>query len=205
MKFAKRFLMVAGAVALAGLASTMIAPKTAQALVSTLVTVVNNVGVVNPTPGGTIQPIITTDADSLSRVPYQDSCTATMGIPTNPFLFCRTLPVPAGKRLVIEQVTAFCQAPTGKITDASVDAVIGSTDISHYLVLTPQDTVLGITGKVYAMSQLVRFYVDPGVEIEFAYSSGDAAGTCNSTLSGYLEPTNIRVRPRTWPRRVFSS
>jgi hypothetical protein len=192
MKFAKRLLMAAGAVALAGLAGTMIAPKTAQALISTLVTVVNNVGVVNPTPSGTIQPIITTDADSLSRVPYQDSCIATNGIVSSPLLFCRPSPVPAGKRLVIEQVTAFCQAPTGKITGASVEAVIGSSDITHFLVLTPQDTVLGITGRVYTVSQFVRFYVDPGVDILFSYSSGDSAATCISTFSGYLEPTNIQ-------------
>lgn len=48
MKFAKRLLMLAGAVALAGLLSVMLAPKAVHAVVSTLVTVAN--GTANPVP-----------------------------------------------------------------------------------------------------------------------------------------------------------
>jgi len=53
MKFAKRLLMVAGAVALAGILSVALVPRAARAVVSTLVTVVNtpNVNIANtPVP-----------------------------------------------------------------------------------------------------------------------------------------------------------
>lgn len=192
MKRIGRTLPVILSAALLVVVGAMFGPRTAHAIVSALVTVVNNVGVVNPTPSGTIQPVITTETDSLSRVPYQDGCTAVQGIVVDPIIFCFTSAVPAGKRLVIEQVTALCQAPTGKVTAGIVNATIGSSSISHYLVLTPQDTVLGFTGRVYATSELVRLYVDPGAEVEFAFSSGDSAATCASTLSGYLEPTNVQ-------------
>jgi hypothetical protein len=192
MRFAKRLLMGTGVVALAGLIGTMIAPQAAHALVATLVTVTNSVAVINPTPSGTIQPVITTETDSLSRVPYQDSCQAVNIIPSESVLQCTVSAVPAGKRLVIEEVTALCHAPTGKVADGTIATLIGSSLISHVLVLTPQDSIVGSPGNHYAISELVRFYSDPGSEVYFTFLSGDAAGMCSSTLSGYLEPTNIQ-------------
>jgi len=93
---------------------------------------------------------------------------------------------------VIEEVTALCHAPTGKVADGSITTSIGSSLIEHVLVLTPQDSIVGSPGNHYAISQQVRFYTDPGSAVSFTFLSGDAAGLCSSTLSGYLEPTNIQ-------------
>lgn len=192
MRFAKRFLTVAGTVALAGLIGTMLVPKAAQAVVSALVSVVNDVAVVNPTPSGTVQPIVTTDTDSLSRVPYQDGCVTINDNPSQEILVCFGSPLPAGKRLVIEQLTALCNAPTGKVTAGQILTTIGSSFLSHFLVLTPQDTIAGSAGRLYATSELVHLYEDPGSVVEFEFFSGDGAAQCTTSLSGYLEPTNIQ-------------
>lgn len=191
MQFVKRLLMGVGAVALAAIVLSVAAPKVAHGMVAALVQVVNNVAVVNPTSSGTVQPVITTDTDSLSsRVPYQDTCTALTTVGTS--IQCNLAAVPVGKRLVIEEVTAFCYSPTGKVTAATVFGIIGSSTIQHNLVLTLQESIVGSPGNSYAASELVRLYVDPGAAGGFTFQSGDASSRCNATVSGYLEPTNIQ-------------
>ena len=64
MRFAKRLLMAAGAVALTGLMGTMIAPKAAHAVVSTLVQVANTIA----------NPAITQDTSKTAAQLVNPSC-----------------------------------------------------------------------------------------------------------------------------------
>ena len=95
MKFAKSLLMGTGSVALAGLLFSLLAPKAAHGLVAALVQVANT----------SSAPAIASLIDDPGRVPFKagyanSSCSA------NPACqFSSTLPVPAGHRVVIQQVS----------------------------------------------------------------------------------------------------
>ncbi len=86
MKFAKRLLMVGGAVALAGIIGTMMVPKVAHAVVSTLVTVVNtpNVNIANtpvPVSGNVNATINGTPSVNVSGMPAVNVASVSGNVP----------------------------------------------------------------------------------------------------------------------------
>jgi hypothetical protein len=102
MKFAKSILMGTGAVVLAGLILTLVAPKAAHAIVATAVSVVNTSS--NPVPVSSI--------DGPGRVPFVESESFINCPGTSTCQSAFTTPVPAGHRVVITYVSAWMRFGT---------------------------------------------------------------------------------------------
>jgi len=164
MKFAKRLLMVAGAVALAGIIGTMMLPKVAHAVVSALVTVANTSA--NPVP--------TVGTDNPALQPFSNFQTGG----TSFFVFS----VPVGKTLVIEEFNMICFEPPSTFfpTDFRVNVTSGGSGAQYIFV----PTTLRAEQNVI---QTTRIYADPGSVVSIGTGSGVPSGSvCGSTVSGHL-------------------
>jgi len=100
MRFAKRFLMAAGAGALAGILAIAIAPKTAHGLVAALVQVSNT----------TANPVPTEDVRGSAAQILELACPTHLGtgeafcVQDDPSIASSSFTVPAGQNLVITQI-----------------------------------------------------------------------------------------------------
>jgi hypothetical protein len=192
MKFAKRLLMVAGAVALAGLFGVMLAPKAVHAVVSTLVTVANNVSVVNPVNGsGQPTPLITVNGAALSSFGTPFTCTFPAG--SNHCTYT-VGPVPANDIAVIQSFSGLCNLDTGTSL-VGVLATGGSPTPSTAFFVVPgapvNDTVVGQT--IQSFGQNITAYVlggSSGTPINVLIASNvpqaSSADGCSFVLSGYV-------------------
>jgi hypothetical protein len=93
--------------------------------------------------------------------------------------------VPAGKRLVIEMVTASAElAPGQRPTTFSVQTIAGGTSATHFLPLAQ----VGHDG-IWASAHQVRLYADPGTQVSIALSRrpADLGASLRVSLSGVLE------------------
>lgn len=138
-------------------------------------------------------PLLTRDVDRPATQPFLHACTASGAGPNVLSGTSVADLVPAGKRLVIEYVSAAATALPGqvvlvkiKITRPPISGVPVSFD--HHLVATPQGTFL--TDAVFVVSQPVRMYADPAtdlrLECEVAQDSLSGDLTLNMTISGHL-------------------
>jgi len=196
MKFAKRLLMVAGAISLTGLFGAMLAPRAAHAVVSTLVTVVNSVAVVNPTvSGGAIQGVVTEETDGASRQPVAFHCGGQSLSNQSGFVPCvpQFYTVPTGKRLVIEFLDSFCFTPNGNNIDLiALDVTTAGTPIFRNFGLV-REALSDPTAR-FDLAQPLRLYADPGTAVTPSFQMDDSTGStsCNIQFSGYLEPANVQ-------------
>ena len=92
-------------------------------------------------------------------------------------------PVPAGKRFVIEYVSARVQTQPGLILDQFEIWTNAGGNLAHHMIATPQ----GKNG-VSLISQPVRFYAGPDTLVSiFARSTTQkAVGSGSLSLTGYL-------------------
>jgi hypothetical protein len=195
MNIVRKIMIGLGSIVVVALVLTLAAPKTVRAVVSTLVTVVNNVPVVNATSTSGTQGVITEETDGAARQPVQGNCQArALGagsfncqISFSPSF---ATAVPAGKRLVIEYVGATCSSPAN-VFGASITETIDSGSAFQLLVLVPQ---FFPSGAGYGIAQSLRLYDDPGTNVSVAFQTTDTTGStsCLATVSGYLEPANIQ-------------
>jgi hypothetical protein len=92
--------------------------------------------------------------------------------------------VPAGKRLVIEFVTAILTVQAGQsaaVTFFVRTGGISAPGIVHALAVTPQGTFN--SGGVFVSSQLVRLYPDPGTSVIFEFTRNAANGVAGGNIS----------------------
>jgi hypothetical protein len=174
MEFAKRLLMVAGALMLAGIVATVIAPKTAHGMVAALVQVVT-------TPA---TPVLTEQVNDGIRVPFQ-----TMLCATNPggsaCVFSNTLVVPASvttpggvtfsnPQLVIEFVSGSCENSNG------------SNQPPFFTLKSDVFDSFATQGVPFLASAPVRIYVSTSAFLE----ANDTGGVpiCSVSIHGYLTP-----------------
>ena len=194
MKFAKRLLMVAGAVAIAGVLSVAFVPRAVHAVVSTLVTVVNNVPIVNSTSASGPQGIITEETDGASRQPVQAPCNVYGPPPFGGVQFgCTAMySVPAGKRLVIEYADAWCESPKN-VFNAEVITGIAGVPIPYNLTVV-NEGLDELGTPFFAVAQPLRAYADPSTNVDMLFASTDTTGSthCVGGFSGYLEPSNVQ-------------
>lgn len=97
--------------------------------------------------------------------------------------------VPAGHRMVIEFVTAILTVSAGErpaVTFFVMTGNVPAPGLVHALVMTPQGT---FGGDVFAASQIVKLYPNPGTNVIFEFSRNGFAGTAsgNISLTGYLD------------------
>jgi len=166
MKFAKRLLIGVGAFALAGVIAAVLAPNTAHAVVSTLVTVANPAS----------QPVFTMGVDNPDQSPlrFSSSLTVPPGVgAAGDFLFT----VPAGKRMVVEFVSVICPIPASS-----------GVGVANILFTTGENVSQGIVFHNYPLalmksptdfSGVVIYYVSQPLRL---YSDGSAFDSVGGTV-----------------------
>jgi hypothetical protein len=187
MQFAKRLLMVFGAIALTALLLELAAPKATHALVATLVQVTNTTA--NPVPNKDVDSpahatVVPLACQALANGEINDpgilQCTLAAGGLTNggtPYT------VPAGQRLVVEQVSAFCQSVT---KDNLQFAQFALTEAGAFVVVPLNAvTVPGFEG-ITSFTQSVHYYADAGTTLSFHANGNDSGAFCNYSANGYL-------------------
>jgi hypothetical protein len=194
MNVLRRIAVAVGGAMVVALVLTLAVPRSAHAVFSALVTVVNSVAVVNPTSNGTTQPLITETTDGQSHQPVQAGCAPQSTAGEAGDFACPTVfTVPDGERLVIEYVDASCVSPA-QVTGADLLVHFGPNGggISHPLLMTQGSSAFG--SNRFAGAQLVRLYANPNSDVRIDFGTTDTTGqtNCVAGITGYLEPTNIQ-------------
>jgi hypothetical protein len=174
MKFLKTSLMALGGVALL----LLLVPKTAHAVVATLVQVVNTTS--NPVPN--------LDTERIARRPYQSNSTQTCT--TNPCEFGFT-PVPVGYRLVTQNFAG------------NFSLLSGSTSLYAYMT-DSFSLAMGLPGAVGPLTagavpagfnqQLTTYFEAGRFPLVLVYGNFNS-GTQSVALTGYLENCSVTGCP----------
>lgn len=134
-------------------------------------------------------PVLVRDVDNAARLAFQASASITLADGTT-FATSTITTVPAGKRLVIEYISALAATQTGQKALAQIQVYQGTTPYLHRVALSLQGTFTTSfgTGDEFVAGQSTRLYADAGtaviVEIGRSASSGAAKGVF--VISGYL-------------------
>lgn len=193
MNVLRKILVGLGSIVVVALVLALAAPETVHAVVSTLVTVVNSVAVVNPAPGGTIQGVVTEETMGASRQPVEAGCESGSINTVDASFSCVPYTVPADKRLVIEYADGSCTSP-GNISGAGVSVVEnGNVGIVHNIAVVPQGAG-PFGGNAFVFGQSLRLYADPSTEVQMFFVTTDKTGdtSCGENINGYLEPANVQ-------------
>lgn len=91
---------------------------------------------------------------------------------------------PAGKRAVIELVTASILVPAGEQARLRMNTSLGSTPSNIDLVLTPQGVVGG--NEVLVGTHTIRAYSDRMIEFNVNRDNAQTGGSAFICISGYL-------------------
>jgi hypothetical protein len=179
-----------GGIFFAVLLISALAPKAAHGVAAALVQVTNTASNAVPTEdgpgnfpfGGTL----------CTEILNSDCGSALSGllVPTT------TSTAAAVKRLVIEDVSAFCSMEQGDVISPLIRVPLPADNVmagQNFLVYSfPITAVGGPTGSVFGVTHSpVRIYADPGAEIETQISgffAGTHGASCNIYLTGHLEP-----------------
>ncbi|MGA8221333.1 MAG: hypothetical protein WB780_06720 [Candidatus Acidiferrales bacterium] len=187
MKYAKRMLMVAGALALAGILGVAIVPKAAHGLVAAMVQVVNTSA--NPVP--------TLEEDAQTAFVANNFCHFG-GPPDDTAFFCDISPlfqVPAGKTAVIESFTGFCTTDSPSGTQEFLLRFLGPSG-TEALITIPASTVVPSSIQNVSFAALnFKSYASGGASgapINFqgeGTSNESTTDICQVSLSGHLVST----------------
>ena len=112
----------------------------------------------------------------------KDPFHANIGLGMNPGtkFYHFEITVPAGKRLVIESVTARATLPTGQRVILSISSTTSGRDAMHYIAVTPQGSFP--TYDAYAATSAVRIYADADTTIRFEARRSADAGVANVNI-----------------------
>jgi hypothetical protein len=168
------FLTAGLAVLIVAASVTGIAQAAADTMKPLLVQIVNDA----------THPVPVRDVEQTGRQSFRAPvfCRADPGIS-----FCNeTLPIPAGKLLVIETISASVRVPTGQ--QPNVEIGVGGTPGFLTFVLPLQKILTGPSNDEYTALAAVRLYVTPGEEILLTADRSPSAGSATALmkLSGYL-------------------
>lgn len=97
------------------------------------------------------------------------------------------IPVPAGKRLVIEYVTIRVYLPPGAlVTESDLNTTINGNLVSHEIL--PTKVLETISGDRWVCERLVRIYADGGTSANLVvfFSQNGLTGTVLASVSGHL-------------------
>ena len=123
-------------------------------------------------------PVVSRLQDNPARQPFQQTL---MIDPTNPNL-PQSFGVPAGKCLVVEQVSGYVNVPTGvKVSDLCLSTTVGSQTVQHRLPVTLMLSAGG--SDRFVTCQLLRVYASGGTSVTFGVGTSGAAGVTSSILS----------------------
>ncbi|MFY9801950.1 MAG: hypothetical protein WA211_15465 [Candidatus Acidiferrales bacterium] len=170
MNNTRKAITTLGGVLLAGLLLVALAPRAARGVAAALVQVSNTYS--NPVPTSDVAPM----------QPYLSSCYANT-LPISSEAAC-DLPVPAGKRLVVQSVgISVVASPGGRVVTAQLIATV-SGNITNFPVAVPY--LVSQSGVDYSTSsQALRLYSDDDLVCALMFNNANgASGTC--VVSGYL-------------------
>jgi hypothetical protein len=131
-------------------------------------------------------PVQTRDVDKTAQQPFQKNFHMTFD--PGQLGTSATFTVPAGKRLVLENVSGDFMVQNGMVVIFSVTTTANGAAADHRLVLTPQGAAGGYPAS-YAGGQELHLYADPGTTVTL-YSGRQQGGTGDgfAAVSGYLAP-----------------
>jgi hypothetical protein len=147
-------------------------------------TIAGNVSVTN-TPTVNLAPGTSVAVTTAAPEPYQKYVGAT-NTGTNVHSF-NLGTVPAGKRLVIEFVSAHGQVPPGTHVELfHLTTLAGGNGATHDLLVHAQpDAVIG--DAIFRASQQVKIYADPGTTVTaLVRTNTNGQTTCAIAISGYF-------------------
>jgi len=90
--------------------------------------------------------------------------------------------VPAGKRFVLEHVSAFGSVLPGQFARLYIKTTTDNGTVTHHLASSPQGSLLG--NDAFVINQFTRAYADPGTEVRFGISS-TAEASAEVSFTGY--------------------
>ena len=126
------------------------------------------------------------DADNPARQPYQNGFFLVGVNAIQDSWLLAT--VPAGKRLVIENVAVSGVTPTGQRMFVSLSTGVNNLALRHPLLVSAQGT--NEDGEAeFVISQQVRLYADPGTAVTLHLKRSSTTGLAAitfATISGYL-------------------
>ena len=142
-------------------------------------------------------PVPVQEVDNFAKHPFQVGTTSLTNA-FNPAGLTLAV-VPAGKRLVVEFISATC-SPTGAGGTVPGPLAIISAPATHYIALTPGNGV-GRAG----VSQMMRLYADPGAKVDPHAVSLDQCGDGrvqrghfrlprHAVAAALLHPVKCRIR-----------
>ncbi len=192
MNFVKRLLMVAGAVALAGIFGALLAPKAAHGIVATLVQVVNTPA--NPVPTAATEARNSFDVTGFCIFNLTDVCARSGTTPI--------YTVPSGKIAVVETFSGVCVTDNGTpVREARIEWTPNSNNV-------PSDTgdhrSWTVPGPGLPSPAVASFDVGSFAQNQKTYVSATSADTsinvvifatsaqktaeefCTASVSGYL-------------------
>lgn len=189
MRFAKRLLTVAGAVAIAGMLSVALAPRAVHAVVSTLVTVTNTVTAnVTNTTDTNGNPVLAVQNDA-PRTAFDKtvSCTFSGSLCQTPLT--GFFAVPSGEIAVIESISGGCQMDAG-----SQLGMVNITLSSGEQYFAPLGTAVPFTGLAFQTFggdiKRYAFYSSSNPNLLFdiyaSQSQSSFLDACTISFAGYL-------------------
>jgi hypothetical protein len=183
MRLLKQALAILGTVVVMAGVVALVAPKAAQGIVATLVQVANTPA--NPVPTQAVdnparQPVGLDVQDSIAD--GQPGAFATFGDANGPYT------VPAGKRLVVESISAQFNLPTGqKPTDLLFLTTINGRQAGFTALPIFSSSANGT--DFFQVAANFTAYVDPGTQLQVLCdrSSTTGAAACFVLVMGHLE------------------
>jgi hypothetical protein len=185
MSLVRKAASALGGIFLAVLLIAALAPKATHGLVAALVQVANTAA----------DPVPNKDVDNPGRATIvQVSCAAVSTTTSFGTIACfggntgsGGYSVPAGQRLVVQQLDGNCITPKGNTVTSAI-ALFEQSGLNTYpnMVLTSEGDQSGQT--FYAFNEPVHYYADSGSGFYFSASISDNTGntSCNFNLTGYL-------------------
>jgi hypothetical protein len=130
-------------------------------------------------------PVLTRDANERAITPFETELGASF-LNGAQFSEEMDIAVPAGKRLVIEFMSAQVRIPTGQFVTGEFATTVGGLSAVHYLAMTPQGKFGG--GDIFALSQPMEVSADPNTPVRIHMFRSDVTGQgfVQLSVSGYL-------------------
>lgn len=183
--FAKKLLIVAGSVTLAGILAVAMVPKAAHAVAAALVQVTNTTA--NPVPNLDVNTAAEEPLEAILCFDSGNGECAALPLPNFFVVPTTTTDGLSVKRAVIEDLSGNCGGPSVQVEGLAISTfvkenIVTASQAAAAVAISPQ------TGNNFVIfGQPIRLYADAGAEIGMVpYVSGGGNYVCSVFLNGYL-------------------
>jgi hypothetical protein len=147
-----------------------------------------------PALAAVIKAVLVKNVDEPGRIPFTTSPRLTCSTPSGSTVACTAAgtQVPAGRRLVVQSISARIVIPTGKKIDFATVQIQGG---SFKFFGLPELAVTGAAETVYVMNHLTQIYFEetqiPEVFFQISGPASSLPATIDAVFTGYLVDTTI--------------